>query len=159
MSLGGTAMTFRLAAALAAAVAFVAAAAPDAALAQAKKEPPACALISFRALPEGVGEGEQDAGLYKSRFGRINVKGTVKNGRAENYFVTVNGKKLDAAANPPASVASCAQQKRMPTPGAAQAACTGSRLRVLVDRAGDKRYIVLYALDGKKWTTCSVGTA
>jgi hypothetical protein len=153
-------MTLRLVAATAlAAAAFVVAAAPDAAVAQSKKEPPACALISFRALPEGVGEGEQEAGLYKSRFGRINVTGTVKNGRAEDYFVTVNGKKLTPATSLPSSVSSCAQQKRMPAPAAAQSACTGSRLRVLVDRAGDKRYLVLYALQGKKWATCSAGTA
>jgi hypothetical protein len=151
-------MILRLAAAALAAAAFVVAAAPST-FAATKKEPPACALISFRALPEGVGEGEQDAGLYKSRFGRINVKGMVKNGRAEDYFVTVNGKKLDAAASLPASVASCAQTKHMPAPAAAQAACTGSRLRVLIDRAGDKRYMVLYALQGKKWTACSAGTA
>lgn len=146
------------AATLAAAVGLVLAAAPDAAQAQAK-QPPACAMISFRALPEGVGDGEAEAGMYKSRFGRINVKGTVKNGRAENYFVTVNDKKPEPASNLPASVASCAQAKHMPAPGAAASVCAGSRLRVLIDRAGDKRYIVLYALEGKKWTMCSAGTA
>jgi len=143
---------------LAAAVGLGLAAAPDAAQAQAK-QPPACAMVSFRALPEGVGDGEAEAGMYKSRFGRINVKGTVKNGRAENYFVTVNDKKPEAASNLPASVASCAQAKHMPAPGAAASVCAGSRLRVLIDRTGDKRYILLYALDGRKWTMCSAGTA
>jgi hypothetical protein len=128
--------------------------------AQAKKEPPACALIKFRALPEGVGEGEQEAGMYKSRFGRVNVMGTVKNGRAENYFVTVAGKKLAPVTALPASVASCAQTKKMPAPTAAMAsACAGSRLAVLIDRAGDKRILALYALEGRKWTPCGAGTA
>jgi hypothetical protein len=153
-------MNFRLAAAtLAGAVGLVVVAAPDAALAQARKEPPACALISFRALPAGVGEGEQEAGMYKSRFGRINVMGTVKSGRAENYYVTVNDKKLTPVSSLPPSVAACAQQKKMPAPGAAASSCVGDRLRVLIDRAGDKRTIVLYALQGKKWSTCSAGTA
>jgi hypothetical protein len=128
--------------------------------AQAKKQPPACALIKFRALPEGVGEGEQEAGMYKSRFGRINVMGTVKNGRAENYFVTVDGKKLAPVTSLPASVASCAQTKKMPAPPAtAASACAGSRLNVLIDRAGANRVLVLYALEGRKWTPCMAGTA
>ena len=128
--------------------------------AQAKKEPPACALIKFRAVPEGVGEGEQEAGMYKSRFGRINVMATVKNGRAENYYVTVDGKKLTPVSSLPASVASCAQTKKMPAPPAtAASACAGSRLNVLIDRAGNQRILVLYALEGKKWTPCGAGTA
>jgi hypothetical protein len=128
--------------------------------AQAKKQPPACALIKFRALPEGVGEGEQEAGMYKSRFGRINVMGTVKNGRAENYFVTVDGKKLAPVTSLPASVASCAQTKKMPAPPATAAnVCAGSRLNVLIDRAGANRVLVLYALEGRKWTPCMAGTA
>lgn len=153
-------MKSRFAAALAGAVGLVTVvAAPDAALAQAKKQPPACALISFRALPAGVGEGEQEAGMYKSRFGRINVMGTVKNGRAENYYVTVNDKKPAPASALPPSVSACAQAKKMPAPTAAASACIGSRLRVLIDRAGDTRTVVLYALEGKKWTACSAGTA
>jgi hypothetical protein len=152
-------MKVQIAAALILGAAAVLAASGEAS-AQAKKEPPACALIKFRALPEGVGEGEQEAGMYKSRFGRINVMGTVKNGRAENYFVTVNGKKLTPATSLPPSVTSCAQTKHMPAPPAtAASACAGSRLNVLIDRAGNQRVLVLYALEGKKWVSCGAGTA
>jgi hypothetical protein len=152
-------MKIRFAAALIVGAAAMLAASGEAG-AQARKQPPACALIKFRALPEGVGEGEQEAGMYKSRFGRINVMGTVKNGRAENYFVTVGGKALSPAGSLPASVASCAQTKKMPAPSAtASGACAGSRLAVLIDRAGDKRILALYALEGKKWMSCGAGTA
>jgi hypothetical protein len=152
-------MRIHFAAALILGAAVVLAASHEAS-AQAKKEPPACALIKFRALPEGTGEGEQEAGMYKSRFGRVNVMGTVKNGRAENYFVTVDGKKLGPAGTLPASVTSCAQTKKMPAPAAAApSACTGSRLNVLIDRSGDKRVLALYALEGKKWVSCGAGTA
>jgi hypothetical protein len=152
-------MRIHLAAALIVGAAALLAASGEAS-AQAKKEPPACALIKFRALPEGTGEGEQEAGMYKSRFGRVNVMGTVKNGRAENYFVTVAGKKLSPVTSLPPSVASCAQTKKMPAPTAAAAgACAGSRLAVLIDRAGDKRILALYALEGRKWTSCGAGTA
>ena len=48
--------------------------------AQSAKEPPSCAAIKFRAVPSGMTDGEQDAGLYKSRFGRIELKATVKTG-------------------------------------------------------------------------------
>ena len=152
-------MRIQIAAAMILGAAVVLAASHEAS-AQTKKEPPACALIKFRALPEGTGEGEQEAGMYKSRFGRVNVMGTVKNGRAENYFVTVDGKKIAPASAVPASATSCAQTKKMPAPtAAAPSACTGSRLGVLIDRAGEKRTLVLYALEGKKWVSCGAGTA
>jgi hypothetical protein len=128
--------------------------------AQAKKEPPTCSQITFRPISPEAGEGEQDAGLYKSRFGRILVKGVVKSGRVENHFVTVNNKRPDPAAEVPASVTSCAQSKKAPAPGKAMASsCVGDRLQVLVSHDGAKRYVLLYARDGGKWQLCSVGTA
>jgi hypothetical protein len=128
--------------------------------AQAKKEPPTCSQITFRPVTPEAGEGEQEAGLYKSLFGRILVKGVVKSGRVENHFVTVNNKRPDPASNLPPSVAACAQQKKAPAPTQATTnSCVGDRLQVLVSHAGDKRYVLLYARDGGKWQLCSVGTA
>src|SRR5262245_47174884 len=54
------------------------------------KEPPSCAAVSFRPVLPDATDGEHDAGVYKSRFGRIVVKGVVRGGRAENHYVTVN---------------------------------------------------------------------
>jgi hypothetical protein len=81
------------------------------------KEPPSCAAITFRPLAPDTGDGEHDAGVYKSRFGRLVVKGAVKGGRVENHFVTVNNNRPAAAGNLPASVASCAAEKKLPAPG------------------------------------------
>ena len=126
---------------------------------QAKKEPPSCSALTFRPLTPDAGEGEQDAGLYKSRFGRILVKGTVKGGRVENHFVTVNNTRPAAADPLPAAVASCAAAKKLPAPGKAGGSCLGDRLQVLVSHAADKRYVLLYARDAGKWQLCSAGTA
>jgi len=54
--------------------AFVLAASP---LGAADREPPSCAAITFRPVPSGLADGAQNAGLYKSRFGRIEVVATV----------------------------------------------------------------------------------
>jgi hypothetical protein len=123
-----------------------------------KKEPPSCAAITFRPLPEGVTDGDQEAGLYKSRFGRVIVNGSVKGGRAETYFVTVNGKKLASAAAP-ATAASCATTKKLPAPTGSMDACLGERFQVMIDRQGDKRYVALYTRTATGWKFCSGGTA
>ncbi len=134
--------------------------APAKAPATSGKQPPACASIAFRPIPQGSPDGEEEAGLYKSRFGKINVMGSVKSGMAQNYYVTVNGQKLASAGPLPASVNSCAQQKKLPAPTAAPAAaCSGDRLQVLIDHTGDKRYVLLYARAASKWTLCSAGVA
>jgi len=127
--------------------------------AQAKKEPPSCSAITFRPLVPDMGEGEQEAGLYKSRFGRILVKGTVKGGRVESHFVTVNNNHPAPAANLPASVASCAAAKKLPAPGRPVESCLGDRLQVLVSHDADKRYVLLYAREAGKWQLCSAGTS
>lgn len=132
---------------------------PSAADAQSKKEPPSCAAISFRPLPPDTTDGEQDAGMYRSRFGRIVVKGRVKGGQAETYFVTVNNSAPAAAGTLPASVAQCAQSKRLPPPGRPAETCRGDRFQVLVSHADNKRYVLLYALQSGAWTLCSAGTA
>jgi hypothetical protein len=121
------------------------------------KEPPACAAISFRPLPPDTTDGEHDAGLYKSRFGRIVVKGMVRGGRAENHYVAVNNARPAAAGTLPPSVAACAAEKKLPAPGRASEPCNGERFQVLVNRAGDRRYILLYARQGSTWQLCSAG--
>lgn len=158
MPRGGKYMTISKIIAVVAVVGFAALLPSPPALAQAK-EPPACAAITFRPVPPGVADGESEAGMYKSRFGRINVKATVKGGMAQNYYVLVNDKKLADAGTLPASVASCAAQKKLPAPGKAVDACTGERFRVMIDRAGGKRYLALYALQGRTWQFCSGGAA
>ena len=136
------------------------AALPHAPLAwSATKEPPVCASISFRPLPSGLTDGDQEAGLYKSRFGRIIVTGTVKGGQAEGYYVTVNDKRPPDAGRLPPSVAFCAAAKHLPTPGKPEASCVGDRLQVLIDHSGAKRYVLFYARQSGKWGLCSAGTA
>ncbi len=123
------------------------------------KEPPSCAAISFRPVLPDATDGEHDAGVYKSRFGRIVVKGAVRGGRAENHYVTVNNNRPGAAGSLPASVAACAAEKKLPAPGQASESCNGERFQVLVNRVGDRRYVLLYARQGSAWRLCSAGVA
>lgn len=125
----------------------------------AAKEPPACAAIHFRGLPTGMSDGVENAGLYHSRFGLIEVKADVKGGQAQNYFVTVNNVQPRAAGALPKSIAACAATKHLPAPDKPLGACTGDRFSVLVDHAGDKRYVLLYARQGTTWHLCSAGAS
>jgi hypothetical protein len=125
----------------------------------AAKEPPTCAAISFRALPSGATDGDQDAGLYKSRFGKIIVTGTVKSGEVQTYYVTVNDARPADAGTLPGTVASCASSKHLPVPGKSEASCVGDRLQVLIEHSGAKRYVLLYARQSGKWGFCSAGAA
>lgn len=119
-----------------------------------------CQMISFRPIAAGMNDGQQDAGLYRSRYvGLVEVKGTVKGGQPQGYFVMVNNKRLDDVANLPSGVASCAQSKKLPSPGKAVDACSGDKLNLLIDRENDKRYFVLYARQGSQWQVCNSGTA
>jgi hypothetical protein len=124
-----------------------------------QKTPPSCAAIAFRTVASGMTDGDQDAGLYKSRFGRIVLKATVKSGEAQDYHVEVDGKAPTALATPPAGLASCAQAKQLPAPGAASGACTGDGFKVIVDHAGKDRLVALYARTGKTWRFCRAGSA
>jgi len=119
--------------------------------------PPNCSAIAFRPILARTGDGEQDAGLYKSRYGRIEVKATVKDGNPQNYFVEINGKRLTSAANLPNAIALCAKTKRLPAPGAADPACVGDQLQVLNVHNGDDRYVLLYAHRAGAWHFCSAG--
>jgi hypothetical protein len=126
----------------------------------AEKEPPVCAAITFRPVQPGVTDGEQNAGLYKSNFGRIDVMAKVEHGAAVYYFVEFNGKPPEALGGAvPASVATCAKAKLRGTVGNPPEHCVGDRLAVLIDHYADRRYILLYAQRGKEWYFCSAGRA
>jgi hypothetical protein len=123
------------------------------------KGPPACAAIKFRAVPAGMSDGKQPAGMYKSRFGRLELSATVKGGTAADYRVEANGKPLGAPpASLPATAAQCAAQKKLPAPEKPAASCSGERFTVLIDHEGDERLALLYGLQGNSWQFCSAGT-
>lgn len=122
------------------------------------KAPPACAAISFRPLPQGMPDGEQQAGMYKSRHARLELRGEVKQGNPVNYYVSSNGKRVaPAAGSLPDAAASCAAAKKMPKPDSPASACTGQRFTVVVAHAGDQRLALLYAQDSGSWRFCSAG--
>jgi hypothetical protein len=121
--------------------------------------PPNCSAIAFRPILARTGDGDQDAGLYKSRYGRIEVKATVKGGTTQNYFVEINGKPLTPAKNLPGPIALCAKTKRLPAPGAPDPACIGDQLQVLNVHNGEDRYVLLYAHRAGAWHFCSAGTS
>jgi hypothetical protein len=122
------------------------------------KPAPACAAIAFRSLPGGGADGEQTAGLYKSRLARLELRATVQNGTPADYYLIANGNRLAAAKSGlPAVAESCATAKKMPKPQAASASCTGGRFALVVAHAGNQRYALLYAAENATWKYCSAG--
>jgi len=120
---------------------------------------PACSAISFRPLPPGVADGEQQAGMYKSRHGRLELRAEVKQGNPVDYYVTSAGKRVGAAPSTlPEAAASCAAAKKMPKPEAPATSCTGQRFTVVVSHSGDQRLALLYGQNGGSWHFCSAGT-
>ena len=125
----------------------------------AQKAPPACAAITFRPLPSGMTDGEQQAGMYKSRHARLALHAQVKQGEPVDYFVVAGGKRLAAGpASLPEAAASCAAAKKMPARGTPASSCTGQRFTVVVAHAGNERLAMLYALDGSAWRFCTAGS-
>jgi hypothetical protein len=124
------------------------------------KQPPACSKLEFRPVASGAqSEGDAEAGLYRSRFIRLEVKATMKGGEPQDYFVAANGKKLEpfSGALPP-HAAQCASEKKVPAPAhAASGPCTGDRLAVVLDNHGDQKLAMLYARKGKQWSFCRAG--
>ena len=124
-----------------------------------QKAPPACAAIAFRPLPSGMTDGEQQAGMYKSRHGRLALHAQVKQGEPVDYFVVAGGKRLGAApASLPETAVSCAAAKKMPAPGTAASSCTGQRFTVVIAHAGNERLAILYGLEGATWRFCTAGS-
>ena len=125
----------------------------------AQKAPPACAAITFRPLPSGMTDGEQQAGMYKSRHARLALHAEVKQGEPVDYFVVAGGKRLAAGpASLPEAAASCAAAKKMPVSGTPASSCTGQRFTVVVAHAGNERLAMLYTLDGSAWRFCTAGS-
>ena len=135
-----------------------AAAKPAHAHATTAKSAPSCAALAFRPVPAGASDGEQSAGMYRSRFARLELRASVQNGAPANYYMMAGGTRLAAAQNVPVSAGNCATEKKMPTPQAAADSCTGDRFTVVVSHADDKRYALLYAATGGGWKFCSAGT-
>jgi hypothetical protein len=120
---------------------------------------PSCAAISYRALPSGAGNGEQQAGIYKSRFAKLELRAEVKGGQASDYYVVAGDKRLTADSGAvPEALAHCIAAKKLPPPANALSACTGERFRVLVAHSGKERLAALYALDGNTWRFCNAGS-
>ena len=122
------------------------------------KEPPACAAISFRPVVGTPPDGEQDSGLYKSRFVKIELKATVKAGLASNYYLLINGKKPESlSTSAPKSAESCLKAKVHAFPVKTQASdkCTGSRFRVVIQRGGKEKTVMLFGLQGNDWLLCN----
>jgi len=134
-------------------------AAAGSAAAAGKKEPPGCAALTFRPVPPDLSDGEEDAGFYKSRFGRSALKAEVTNGKPRNYFVEIDGSPPAAltGALPPGS-AQCAKAKRLGAIGKPPTARMGDRFAVLVDHIGEERYVLLFAHSRGDWRFCSVGS-
>jgi hypothetical protein len=123
------------------------------------KAPPPCGAITFRPLPPGMPDGEQQAGMYKSRHARLELRADVKQGNPVDYHVTSAGKRLAALSGSlPEAAVSCAVKKKMPKPEAPAASCTGQRFTVVVAHAGEQRLALLYGQDGGTWRFCSAGT-
>lgn len=130
------------------------------ALAADKKGPPSCAAIDFRPVAQGMPDGEQEAGMYRSRFGRIEVMATVKGGQAQDYQAVVNGRPLKAVATLPQAVIDCAATKKIPaTTRSANPCGDATKLRVVITQSGADKMIATYGLKGKSWSLCKVGTA
>ncbi|MBV8089606.1 MAG: hypothetical protein JO139_08515 [Alphaproteobacteria bacterium] len=106
-----------------------------------------------------MSDGEQQAGMYRSRFARLELRAEVKQGEPVDYFVTSGGKRLAAApASLPETAVGCAATKKMPAPGAPASPCTGQGFTVVIAHSGDQRLALLYARDGSAWRFCSAGT-
>ncbi|MSP48844.1 MAG: hypothetical protein EXQ95_05905 [Alphaproteobacteria bacterium] len=125
-----------------------------------QKGPPSCSAIDFRPVAQGMPDGEQDAGLYKSRFGRIEMKATVKGGQAADYTVVVNNRPLKALATLPQAVIECAASKKIPaTVRSVDSCAAATKLRVIIAQSGADKMIATYGLKGKGWSFCRAGTA
>ena len=140
-------------------LAAVAAAGATSSPAVAASGPPACAKIVFRALPSGQNDGEQEAGIYTSRFTHLELKAMVKSGEAQDYYVSTHNKRLAPLSGAvPAAAASCAKEKKMPAPAKAAASCTGQHFATVIVHSGKQKIVLLYGQHDREWQYCSAGT-
>jgi len=125
-----------------------------------KKGPPSCAAIDFRPVAQGMNDGEQESGMYKSRFGRIEMMATVKGGTPTDYQAVVNGKPLKALATLPQAAIDCAATKKVPATARSASPCgDAAKLRVVITSSGADKILATYGLKGKSWSLCKMGTA
>lgn len=119
-----------------------------------------CAAIAFHPVAPGTNDGQQEAGYYKSRLGRIEVRASVKGGTVTRYYVSLDGAVLAPlrAALPPL-VAACAKAKGLTPPLHPDGSCVGDRLVVLIADTEGHHYLLLYARHGHAWHFCSAGRA
>jgi len=108
-------------------------------------------------VPAGASDGEQTAGMYRSRFARLELRASVQNGAPANYYIVAGGTRITAAQGLPEAATNCATLKKMPKPQAAVDSCTGDRFTMIVAHAADKRYALLYAANGNNWRFCNAG--
>ncbi len=117
-----------------------------------------CAAIAFHPVAQGASDGEQEAGYYKSRLGRIEVRASVRHGTPTRYYVALDGAVLGSVRGPlPPLVAACAKAKRLAPPVHTDGVCVGDRLVVLIADADKHHYLLLYARHGRAWHFCSAG--
>lgn len=119
-----------------------------------------CAAIAFHPVAPGTADGQQEAGYYKSRLGRIEVRASVKGGTVTRYYVSLDGAVLaPLRAGPPPLVAACAKAKGLTPPLHPDGTCVGDRLVVLIADTEGHHYLLLYARHGHAWHFCSAGRA
>jgi len=119
-----------------------------------------CAAIAFHPIAAGTADGEQEAGYYKSRLGRIEVRASVTGGAARRYYVSLDGALLALVRGPlPPLVTACAKAKRLSAPLEPDRSCLGDRLVVLIADTDEHHYLLLYARRGRAWHFCSAGRA
>lgn len=120
-----------------------------------------CGKIDFRPLNQGMPDGEHIAGLYNSKSGKIELMGQMKNGQAQNYWLSIKNKPMEAAAAVPKGADSCLKQFHVKLPYETQAkgACTGNKFRIVIDnKSGGKKTLMLFGLHGDDWKFCQAGT-
>jgi len=127
---------------------------------ESKEGPPACGAISFHPLAAGALDGTQNAGLYRSRFGKLVLRAEVAGGQAKNYFLEVGGKKLEPLKGAlPNATNSCLNSKHVKTPAPAIAGnCLGERFRAVLNNTGSQKFVMLFALQGDIWKLCSASS-
>jgi len=127
----------------------------------AEKGPPACGAVSFRPLPPGLSDGNQQSGLYRSRYGSIVLLAKVQSGQPTDYFMELNGKSPEPfTVAVPKSAEGCLKSKSVKLPVAkSQGACVGTRFRVVLDRSTQQPLALLFALQGEDWKLCSTAKA
>jgi hypothetical protein len=117
-----------------------------------------CATIAFRPIAPGLADGDQTAGYYKSRIGRIEVTARVRGGKAQRYFVLLDGRLPPAVREKlPATIVACTKAKRLSPPENPDTNCLGDRLVVLIAHTPEQRYLLLYTHRANGWHFCSVG--